>query len=637
MVFRFWGDRHADVQQFESLVDSHAGGIADTALIDAIRARGWSARRLEGSLATIREQVEAGHPLILLIEDRPSRYHYVVAVGSDDQQVFIHDPTWGPARRLSVAELMRRWKPTGFWTLLVTAGNAIHPAAQHADSAARSHDHDLTVCDRLLNEALDKIAADGPGVADDVLETVSRTCPNENAPLRELAGIRFSQQRWGEAATLAERALDRNARDAYAWDVLGSSRFILDDADGALRAWNHIDKPTIDSVQISGLTRTRYAFVTRIAALAPNTLLTARQLSLADRRIHELPDRLAAAVAYRPGDDGFATVNVDFVERSRGPHSPVEWTALGVQAAVEREISVAMPGNTGQGELWEASWRWWSGRPRIAARFSAPRAGRLGGVWRVEGSWEAQTYAVQQNAARSGHVREKQAHGAISLSNWLTPNLRFDASMGMDGWDRGAGTGSGTLRTAFVSGTIERRLVADRVTVAGAATSWAPLRDGVSFRAASIRATARTSAVPTTVVALADIRAEFASATAPLAVWSGAGDGRARPGLLRAHPLLDDGVIEGPVFGRRVQSATLELQRWFRQPQLARIGIAVFADTASASDRLEAAAGRPFQVDVGSGLRFRFPGSDRTFRIDYAHGLRDRHAGAITVGMLNNF
>ena len=637
MVFRFWGDRHADVQQFESLVDSRAGGIADAVLIEAILARGWSAQRLPGSLATIREQVEAGHPLILLIEDRPSRYHYVVAVGSDDQQVFIHDPTWGPSRRLSVVELMRRWKPTGFWTLLITAGNAVRPATPNADTSVRASDRDLTVCERLLNEALDKIAADGPGVADEVLKTVSRKCPNENAPLRELAGIRFSQRRWGEAATLAERALDRNARDAYAWDVLGSSRFILDDADGALQAWNHIDKPTIDSVQITGLTRTRYAFVTRIAALTPNTLLTARQLSLADRRIHELPDRLAAAVGYRPGDDGFATVNVDLVERSRRPHSPVEWTAFGVQAAVEREISVAIPGNTGQGELWEASWRWWNGRPRIAARFSAPRAGRLGGIWRVDGSWEAQTYAVQQNGARPEQVREEQAHGAISLSNWLTPNLRFEASVGMDGWDHGARTGAATFRTASMSGTMERRLVADRVTVAGAATVWAPLRNGVSFRAASIRATARTSLMPRTVVALADIRAEFVSAAAPLAIWSGAGDGRARPGLLRAHPLLDDGVIDGAVFGRRMQSATLELQRWFRRPQLVRIGLAVFADTAHASDRLEAATGRPFQVDVGSGLRFQFPGSERTFRIDYAHGLRDRGANTVTVGIVTSF
>jgi hypothetical protein len=39
-------------------------------------------------------------------------------------------------------------------------------------------------------------------------------------------------------------------------------------------------------------------------------------------------------------------------------------------------------------------------------------------------------------------------------------------------------------------------------------------------------------------------------------------------------------------------------------------------------------------VDVGSGVRVRLPGSDRTFRFDYAHGLRDRHASAISVGIV---
>jgi len=94
-------------------------------------------------------------------------------------------------------------------------------------------------------------------------------------------------------------------------------------------------------------------------------------------------------------------------------------------------------------------------------------------------------------------------------------------------------------------------------------------------------------------------------------------------------------VIDGPVFGRHEQSATLELQRWLSRPEIPRIAIAVFADTAHASDRLDPAAGRSFQLDIGSGIRFRLPGSDRSFRIDYAHGLRDRHAHAVTVGILS--
>src|SRR4029077_11365068 len=98
-----------------------------------------------------------------------------------------------------------------------------------------------------------------------------------------------------------------------------------------------------------------------------------------------LPDRVTTTVRYRPDDEGFATVSVGIVERPRAPRNVVDWATFGVQAALERQVGVAIPGNTGQGELWEAAWRWWDGRPRIAASFSAPRAGRLGGIWRVDG------------------------------------------------------------------------------------------------------------------------------------------------------------------------------------------------------------------------------------------------------------
>jgi hypothetical protein len=668
MVFRFWGDRHADVQQFQSLVDTRAGGIAESTLIDAIRVRGWNTQRLDGSIAIIREQLDAGHPLILLIEDRPLRYHYVVAVGRDDEHVFVHDPTWGPARQLVVSELIRRWEPTGFWTLLVLPDDGARSASGKDTLAGRdtlkgvpyqrtktdrgintdgqrTKTDDRASCARLLDEALDKIEADGPGVADQALDAVISQCPGDSAPLRELAGVKFAEHRWRDAADLAQRALARNPEDAYAWDVLGSSRFVQDDPDAALQAWNHIDKPKLDSVQIAGLSRTRYAIVAQIAGVTPNTVLTAQQLSLAKRRLAELPDRVTTSVGYRPDADGFATLNVNIVERSRGPRTLVDWISLGAQAGINREVSVALPGTTGQGEVWDASWRWWGGRPRIAAAFSAPRSGRVGGVWRVDGSWEAQTYGVSQLSIDSIDIRQDQTHGAISYSSWFRANLRFDVSSGIDVWSGASVSGLATpsnataasneqRRTVFVGGSIERRFAADRVAIAGGAMSWSPLVDGQSFRTTSLRGFARSSVEPAAFRIVAEARADLATAGSPLAIWPGAGDGRARPGLLRAHPLLDDGVINGAAFGRHVQSATLEGQRWFDRWQIPRVGVAVFADTAHATNRLGEATVRPFQVDVGSGIRIRLPGSDRIFRFDYAHGLRDRHASAISVGIV---
>src|SRR5439155_6719791 len=64
MVFRYWGDFHADVQQFASLVDMRAGGIASDTLVQAVESRGWRADHFEGSLAGLHGHLAAGQPVI---------------------------------------------------------------------------------------------------------------------------------------------------------------------------------------------------------------------------------------------------------------------------------------------------------------------------------------------------------------------------------------------------------------------------------------------------------------------------------------------------------------------------------------------------------------------------------------------
>src|SRR3954465_9975075 len=81
MVFRYWGDTHADIDQFEPLVDKSAGGIAVDSLVEAIEERGWNADVAPGSLDRLREQLESGHPVVILLASRGPVNHYVVATG----------------------------------------------------------------------------------------------------------------------------------------------------------------------------------------------------------------------------------------------------------------------------------------------------------------------------------------------------------------------------------------------------------------------------------------------------------------------------------------------------------------------------------------------------------------------------
>jgi hypothetical protein len=123
----------------------------------------------------------------------------------------------------------------------------------------------------------------------------------------------------------------------------------------------------------------------------------------------------------------------------------------------------------------------------------------------------------------------------------------------------------------------------------------------------------------------------FASGSAPSSLWPGADTGHARDVLLRAHPLLDDGVIEGGVFGRRVAFGSIEGQHWLRPSAhgLLRVAPAAFLDVARASRGLATTDTRT-HYDAGAGLRISLLGAG-VLRIDAARGLRDG-AMALSVG-----
>jgi hypothetical protein len=639
MVFRYWGDRHADVQQFAPLVDRRAGGIADHVLVDAVRARNWRAVPLVGTVALVRDRIAAGEPLILLLEDRPGRYHYVVAVGADDRSVLVHDPTWGPARRYSIDELTRRWQPANFWALLVTPLPAADAPSERSLAnlpgeprrEALAAPPSKNYCDRLLDAALDDIASRGLASADEILAGVIRECPRAAAPLAELAGVRFAQKQWRNAAALAEQAAALDPSLAYAWDLLGASKFIQNDAYGALRAWNRIDKPQLDSVVIDGLSRTRYALVADATGLTPNTTLTEASFRLAERRLRALPNQLAVRIGFRPEDDGFAKVDVAVAERPARPRGPAEWIGAGAHAMVTREVRAAIPGWIGQGELWTASWRWWTGRPRVAASFAAPRAGRLRGVSRVDISWDRQTYS---HGADNPSLIETRQHGSFTTTDWLTADVRYELTAGIDSWgvpSRDTAVAPTERRTVSFGGAIERRLFGDRLALAGRAQAFAALSSEPGFRAGSFTAAFRSSPDVRGFVQLVHGGIDVASEHAPLALWSGAGDGHARPPLLRAHRLLRDDRIAGPVFGRDVRYLSVESQRWLERPALVRLGLAAFVDVAAAARGFDGGRSTT-HADVGGGIRVRVPGSDATIRADYAHGLRDGR-DAFTVGL----
>jgi len=626
MVFRYWGDAHADAQQFASLVDRRAGGIANDVLTAAVAARGWRTSRAGGSLAALGARVRDGQPVIVLLPDRGDRYHYVVVTAAREDAIVVHDPAWGPSRTIRAPDFEREWKKAGYWSLVILPSVPAMTTAGPTDAGRVLLDPPgaIDACDARLNRALDEIRTRGLDQADDLLGAVRAECPASAGPLRELSGVRFAQRRWSDAAALAREALIRDSHDAYALDVLGSSLFMLGDDLGALRAWNQIGKPRVNRVRIEGLHHTRYQTVGEVMAIQPNMLLTADLFDRARRRLGEMPDHAVTRLAVKPETDGFAMVDVVVLELSAVPHGAVEWAGTVVRTVANREIDISVPGVTGQGEMWSASWRWWHNRPGVGVGFAAPRPHGLPGVWRFEGTWQSDTYG----GALDSEIVESRTHGGLTVSDWLPHRLRYTVSTGLDGW-------SGGRKAVSIGAGLEHDAFSDRLRLSIDATQWAPLADGSAFRSIAAGASARSSAGTTGWVTRGAIGVQRVSDQAPIALWPGAGEGQVRAPLLRAHPLLSDGIIDltpSSAFGRSLVFGSAEVQRWLEKPTLARLGLAAFTDIARASRQFVDRA-TPVQVDVGLGLRIKIPGTPGVLRADVAHGVRDG-ANALTFGWL---
>ena len=275
--------------------------------------------------------------------------------------------------------------------------------------------------------------------------------------------------------------------------------------------------------------------------------------------------------------------------------------------------------------MWSGSWRWWHERPKLSVALAVPRPWELPGIWQVEGYWERQSYGadvLSELADRSVVVvREERRRAKLSITDWRTVDWRWDFQAGLDRWkDRAS--------YVFVGGGLEKRLATDHVALRVDTAGWMGLAPSDTFGIAYVSSSWRSSASNSGLVARGGV--QLATSGAPLDLWPGTGTGHARPLLLRAHPLLEDGVVRGEAFGRTLVHGGLESHTWFATTGLLRFGVALFADVGKASKPLSNQA-TPLHVDIGAGLRLKLVGERRTLRVDTAWGLRDGEF-ALSVG-----
>jgi hypothetical protein len=321
-------------------------------------------------------------------------------------------------------------------------------------------------------------------------------------------------------------------------------------------------------------------------------------------------------------------VNVTLLERPPVFDGPWDVGSAGIKALTGREVTLDVASPTGNGELWTAGWRWWKDRPRVSLALTVPAAGGRPGIWRLDGFWERQAYAAQALSVSSGTTRaevsrEERRRTALSFSDWIGPDLRLKVGAALDEWvDRGP--------HLSIEGSIETRWARDRLALGAEAARWMSLKSGAPFGTGGLSLKWCSGGLEECDAWQGSLGVSSTTSEAPLALWSGAGTGYGRATLLRAHPLLNGGVVQGRVFGRTLVHGTIEKQAWPWKLGPLRLGWALFVDGAKPWDT--GRGGRiPWQVDGGTGLRLGGLGMKGQLRIDAARGFEDGNA-AVSIG-----
>jgi predicted double-glycine peptidase len=623
MVLRYWGERQVYPEDFAALVNRSASGIRTDVLTSDVKRRGWQALPVNAdrssSGAWMRDQLDRGRPIVALVEVRPDRYHYVVIVAWTSEHVIVHDPARAPFRVLSRPAFDQMWAQAGRWALLLLPPER-RPFERQAPSASVTTDLSASAgpCAPLVQEMVELSRAGDVGGAEAGLVAALRLCPQHSVAWRELAGVRFLQSRWAEASELAEHAALLDPTDEQGWNLLATSRFLNGEPDAALEAWNRVGRPSVDRVRVEGARRTRRPALAAFVNLPPRTLLTAEILHRAERRLRELPSAAVTSLRYRPVEGGFAEVEAAIVERPTVPRGIVPIVAIASRAWLQRELPLELAAPTGSGELWTAAWRWWEARPRFAFALAMPAPSGLPGVAKVEAIWERQSYAIPngvEGPRTTTIYRDERRRTALSLADWATSNLRWEAGAAFDRWADGS--------HISIDGALDARLAHDRVSIGVDTAAWMPIGSGKRLFQAGLSSAWRSTPGVGRHSWLVSIGLAATSGAAPFDLWPGAGTGDARPPLLRAHPLLDNGVVNGKVFGRWLSHGTVEYQHPLLGGRGEAMRIAAFADAARAWRLIDGGGSSPLHTDVGAGVRVVLPGNSGTTRVDVARGLRD--------------
>jgi hypothetical protein len=520
--------------------------------------------------------------------------------------------------------------------LFLPWGGAERAAAQDAPGRDAWGQNSPSRCEDQVEGAVQAASAGDLSEADRVLGEALVRCPRDPGVLRELAGLRFRQGRLQEAEALALQLLEVESGSEWGWILVATIRYLADDSQGALRAWNEVGRPVAGAVRVQGggasPDGSPYRDVLASAGVVEGRVLTPQTLALAGRRLEALPAVSRVRLDYRPVADGGADVEVAVTLHSG---SPVLATALPGGAlsyhllrALVGELRVSTANPLGWLDRWEVIGVREARLRQVAGALALP-APRGSGTW----SWEV-GHRVGRFAAPGTEAPTRLEWTGLRWSHtqWVTHSLRVSGGGGIEKWAGGAPLAAGQM--ALLLAPPESRLAVDlslegwrgRGEAGGSPTGEDGTDGGLprGFTRASLLAGYQgfgsglgSAASPSKTELDLRLGANAVSRATPLDLYPRFGAGAAATHLLRAGSAVDgEGVVRLPGPGTAWVHGGVEVRRWVGVLGPSQIAIALFSDAVQGLSGSMAPA-KP-EVHVGTGLRVRVPGGSGWLRLDWA-------------------
>ena len=152
--------------------------------------------------------------------------------------------------------------------------------------------------------------------AEQALRAGFRITPHDKRFPIELAGVAFKQRHLASAADWLRRGLRLDPKDSYANDFLGTIYYLQGNLEAALKYWNRIGKPQIESVRPDTSLRIRPALLDRALTFSPASQLRQSGLLTSLVRIDGLQVFLSPRFQLEARPDGKFDVALNLQERN---------------------------------------------------------------------------------------------------------------------------------------------------------------------------------------------------------------------------------------------------------------------------------------------------------------------------------